>query len=52
MREAAEYIGCSYHRFAEHYKEDWRIPHVKYDQRVRFLQRHLDHFLESHTETS
>lgn len=50
MREAAEYIGCAYHTFARHYKDDWKIPHYRVGGRVRFLQRHLDAFIEARTE--
>ena len=48
MREAAEYIGYSYYRFARHYRSDWQIRHAKVGQRILFRQRWLDAFLEAH----
>lgn len=50
MRQAAAYLGCSYFTLARHYRRDWNIKSYRVSNRVRFLVRHLDSFIESRTE--
>ena len=49
MHEAAEYLNMHYKTFAGKYRE-LGIPCVRIAGRVNFLQRHLDTFIETHTE--
>lgn len=46
MREAADYVGMSYYRFARHYRADWGIPFHRVGARVQFRERDLESFLD------
>jgi excisionase family DNA binding protein len=50
MREAADYLGVSYKRFAASYK-GWSIACHRIGGRVKFRERDLEWFLDRTRET-